>query len=188
MCRMHLRMPDLQMSCRLAFVSSRIVNPAMPEGDIIPSLQWRHSGIASQITRLAIVYSIFLFRRRSKKTPKLRVTGLCAGNSPGIGEFPAQMASNAENFSIRWRHHVYCYFYSPANFLITQHTVTNIKATGHWILFLASNQMCLSQIINMYVWGMIISLIRIRYFKPVLSNQCSNSHITVSHYISILLL
>ena len=45
------------------------------------------------------------FRRRSKKTSKLRVTGLCAGNSPGTGEFPAQMASNAENVSIRWRHH-----------------------------------------------------------------------------------
>ena len=41
-----------------------------------------------------------LFRRRSKKTSKLRVTGLCAGNSPGTGEFPAQMASNAENASI----------------------------------------------------------------------------------------
>ena len=38
-----------------------------------------------------------LFRRRLKKTSKLRVTGLCAGNSPGTGEFPAQMASNAEN-------------------------------------------------------------------------------------------
>ena len=37
-----------------------------------------------------------LFRRRSKKTSKLRVTGLCAGNSPVTGEFPAQMASNAE--------------------------------------------------------------------------------------------
>ena len=37
-----------------------------------------------------------LFRRRSKKTSKLRVTGLCAGNSPGTGEFPAQVASNAE--------------------------------------------------------------------------------------------
>ena len=36
-----------------------------------------------------------LFRRRSKKTSKLRV----------IGEFPAQMASNAENVSISWRHH-----------------------------------------------------------------------------------
>ena len=46
-----------------------------------------------------------LFRGRSKKTSKLRVTGLCAGNSPGTGEFPAQMASNAENVSIWWRHH-----------------------------------------------------------------------------------
>ena len=46
-----------------------------------------------------------LFGRRSKKTSKLRVAGLCAGNSPGIGEFPAQMASNAENVSIWWRHH-----------------------------------------------------------------------------------
>ena len=46
-----------------------------------------------------------LFRRRSKKTSKLRVTGPCVGNSPGTGEFPAQMASNTENFSIWWRHH-----------------------------------------------------------------------------------
>ena len=45
-----------------------------------------------------------LFRRRSKKTSKLRVTGLCVGNTPGTGEFPAQMASNAENVSIWWRH------------------------------------------------------------------------------------
>ena len=27
------------------------------------------------------------------------------GNSPGTGQFPAQMASNAENVSIWWRHH-----------------------------------------------------------------------------------
>ena len=46
-----------------------------------------------------------LFRRRSKKTSKLRVTGLCAGNSPGTDEFPAQMASNVENVSIWWGHH-----------------------------------------------------------------------------------
>ena len=45
------------------------------------------------------------FRRRSKKTPKLRVTGLCAGNSPVTGEFPAQMTSDAQNVSIWWRHH-----------------------------------------------------------------------------------
>ena len=29
---------------------------------------------------------------------------LCAGNSPETGEFPAQMASNAENVSNWWRH------------------------------------------------------------------------------------
>ena len=46
-----------------------------------------------------------LFRRRSKKTSKLRVTGLCAGNSPVSGEFLAQRASNAENVSIWWHHH-----------------------------------------------------------------------------------
>ena len=47
-----------------------------------------------------------LFRHRSKKTSKLRVTGLCEGNSPVTGEFPAQRASNAENVSIWWRHHI----------------------------------------------------------------------------------
>ena len=46
-----------------------------------------------------------LFRRRSQKTSELRVTGLCEGNSPGTGEFPAQMASNAENVIIWCRHH-----------------------------------------------------------------------------------
>ena len=46
-----------------------------------------------------------LYRRRSKKTSKLRVTGLCTGNSPVTGEFPTQMASNAENVSIWWRQH-----------------------------------------------------------------------------------
>ena len=42
----------------------------------------------------------------------LRVTGLCAGNSPVTGEFPAQMASNAENVSIWWRHHGLNYEYA----------------------------------------------------------------------------
>ena len=46
-----------------------------------------------------------LFRCRPKKTLTLRVTGLCAGNSPVPGEFHAQVASNAENDSIWWRHH-----------------------------------------------------------------------------------
>ena len=68
------------------------------------------SAMASQITSLTMVYSTYSTvypRRRSKKTAKLRVTGLCEGNSPVTGEFPAQRASKAENVSIWWRHHVY---------------------------------------------------------------------------------
>ena len=59
--------------------------------------------IVSQIT-LTIVYSTVYSSRRSKKTSKPRVTGLCEGNSPVTGEFPAQRASNTENVSIWWRH------------------------------------------------------------------------------------
>ena len=71
------------------------------------------SAMASQIITLTIVYSPVCSRRGSKKTSKLRVTGLGAGNSPVTGEFPAQRASNAENVSIWWRHHATNYVYLP---------------------------------------------------------------------------
>ena len=73
--------------------------------DLYP-LQWRHKGcdgISNHQPQDCLLNG--LFRRRSKKTSKLCVTGLCVGNSPGTGEFPAKMASYAENVSIWWRHH-----------------------------------------------------------------------------------
>ena len=52
-------------------------------------LQWRHNGRNSVSNHQPHdCLPNRLFRRRSKKTSKLRVTGLCAGNSPGTGEFP----------------------------------------------------------------------------------------------------
>ena len=63
--------------------------------------------MASQITSFTIVYSTVYLGVDKKTRPKLRVTGLCAGNSPVTGEFSAQMVSNAENVFIRWRHHGY---------------------------------------------------------------------------------
>ena len=71
------------------------------------SLHWRHNGhdsVSNHQPHDCLLNR--LFRRRSKKISKLRVTGLCAGNSPETGGFPAQMASKAENVSIWWRHHV----------------------------------------------------------------------------------
>ena len=67
------------------------------------SSQWRHNeqdGVSNHQPHDC------LLNRRSKKTSKTRVTGLCAGYSPVTGEFSAQRASNAENVSIWWRHHV----------------------------------------------------------------------------------
>ena len=70
------------------------------------ALHWRHNGhdsVSNHQPHECLLNR--LFRRRSNKISKLHVTGLCAGNSPETGEFPAQMASNAENVSIWWRHH-----------------------------------------------------------------------------------
>ena len=74
------------------------------------SLRWRHNehdSVSNHQHRDCFLHR--LFRHRSKNTSKLRVTGLCAGNSPEAGEFPAQMANNEENFSIWWRHHGWFY-------------------------------------------------------------------------------
>ena len=71
------------------------------------SSQWRHNGhdgVSNHQPHHCLLNR--LFRRRSKETSKLRVTGLCAGNSLVTCELPAQMARNAENVSIWWRHHV----------------------------------------------------------------------------------
>ena len=63
--------------------------------DWFRSLRWRNNG-RNSVSNHQPHHCLLnrLFRRRSKKTPKLRVTGLCVGDSPGTDEFPAQMASN----------------------------------------------------------------------------------------------
>ena len=60
------------------------------------ALQWRHNGRDGASNHQPHHYILNrLFRSRSKKTSKLRVTGLCAGVSPVTGEFPTQMTNNA---------------------------------------------------------------------------------------------
>ena len=70
------------------------------------SLRWRHNGhdgVSNHQPHHCLLNR--LFGCTSKKTSKLCVTGLCAGNSPGTGDFSAQMANNTENVSIWWRQH-----------------------------------------------------------------------------------
>ena len=61
--------------------------------------QWRPKSPASPLFTQPFI------EPQIKELPKHCVTGLCAGNSPLTGEFPAHMASNEENVSIWWRHH-----------------------------------------------------------------------------------
>ena len=60
-------------------------------------LQWRHNGrdcVSNRQPHDCLLSR--LLKCISKKTSKLRFTGLCAGNSSATGKFPAEMASNAE--------------------------------------------------------------------------------------------
>ena len=93
----------------LICIEISIIKVRWCHGGITP-LQWRHYGrdsVSNRQTHHCLLNG--LFRCRSKKTSKLRVNGLCEGNSPMTSEFPTHMASNAENVSIWWRHHVYFY-------------------------------------------------------------------------------
>ena len=72
-----------------------------------PVLQWRHTerdGVSNHQPDDCLLNG--LFRHRSNKASKLRVTGLCEGNSPVTGEFSTERASNAENVSISCRYHM----------------------------------------------------------------------------------
>ena len=82
---------------------------------IVAALQWRHNehdSVSNHQPHVCLLNR--LFGRRSKKTSKLCVTGLCVGNSPGTDEFPAQMASNAEMFpfdDVIMRFEWYCLYH-----------------------------------------------------------------------------
>ena len=73
---------------------------------------WKHyndvimGAIASQITSLTIVYSTVYSDADHRNHQSSRSLAFVRGSHRG-GEFPAQMASNAENDSIWWRHHAY---------------------------------------------------------------------------------
>ena len=133
------------------------------------TLRWRHNGPDGQQPHDCLINR--LFSRRSKETWRLRVTGLCEGNSPVTGEFPAQKASNAETFSIWWRHHARSEKYSNDVWpnlnsvffvigdLIFSHFVdcTHVNTQANWIemnAYLCSTVNCssinLRKILNKY--------------------------------------
>ena len=63
--------------------------------------------LSSQITSLTVVYSIVYSGVNQRKHQSSASLVFVWEIHRGTGEFPAQMASYAENVSIWWRHHVF---------------------------------------------------------------------------------
>ena len=83
----------------------RVLKPKWKQD--MSSLQWCHNERHSVSNHQRL--ECFLnssFRRRSTKTSKLRVPGLCQGNPPVTDGFPSQRPSSAGNVSSWWRNHV----------------------------------------------------------------------------------
>ena len=72
------------------------------------SLQWRHNELDG-VSASRLFTQSFIRAQIKENINALRHWPLC-GELTGTGEFPAQMASNAEKVSIWWRHHVVCHF------------------------------------------------------------------------------
>ena len=90
------------------------------------ALQWRHNerdGVSIHQPHDCLLNR--LFRRKSKKTSKLRVTGLCVGIHRSL---PTQRVSQAENISIWWGNHV-----SECRMMIISHKYRLLfSASVHW--------------------------------------------------------
>ena len=83
----------------------------IPMRQTLSAREWIHyndvimGAVASQITSLMIVYSTVDSDADQRKHQSSASLAFLRGIP---GEFPAKMASNAENVSIWWRHHVIC--------------------------------------------------------------------------------
>ena len=100
------------------------------------SLHWRHNdhnGVSNHQPYGCLLNR--LFRRRSKKTSKLCVTGLCVGNSPGPVNSPHKGPVTRKMFPfddvIMWHQQLWYWFGHPPKFLLQKGVLTHF-AIGLW--------------------------------------------------------
>ena len=126
------------------------------------TLRWRHNGhdgISNHQSHHCLL--IRLFRRRSKKTSKPRVTGLCAGKSSVTREFSAQKASSAKNVSIWLRHHKLAHLMSSLNDFPVSAQNWNYKTHSHtkiYISYFVRDKNMFKQLHSIVLWNAISHL------------------------------
>ena len=118
--------------------------------------------IASQINSLTIVYSTVYIQAQIKENIKApRHLALCGEFT---GEFPAQMASNAENVSIWWRHRVGVSNHRKLDCLLNSLfglAIKNIRAPHCWTFvsgWIPSTKSSEAKGVLGYVWQIVFSL------------------------------
>ena len=96
------------------------------------TLRWRRMNvIGSQITGHLVV-CLTAYADPHKKKWKSALLALCEGNSPVIGEFPTQRASNAEKASILWSHHVMLVTTTGATGIILADQMNPLQRIHHY--------------------------------------------------------
>ena len=99
------------------------------------ALQWRHNdgdGVSTHQPRDCLLNR--LFRCRSNQTPKLRVTGLCEGNSPLTGRFGYKKISSEAWFDLQpkfpYRNHN---FLNTFREILSHHVWYFPRSLSQWI-------------------------------------------------------
>ena len=108
--------------------------------------------MASQITSFTIVHStIYSGADQRKHQSSASVAGV--GNSPGTGWFTAQVASNAENVSIWWRHHDWRFYVMEwyTSLAVGTFCVVSTSARGD-VIFLGKYLQQTTLRTNRYIW------------------------------------
>ena len=91
-------------------------------------LEWRHNGLDSVSNPASRLFTQSFIQTQIKENIKVP-RHWPEGNSPGTGEFPAQMASKAENVSIWWRHHDFDFIW-----------LTRTKHLWLWLTFVVASR------------------------------------------------
>ena len=144
------------------------------------ALQWRHNGrdgVSNHQPHDCLLNR--LFRHGSKKTSKIRITGLCAGNSSVTGEFPTQSASKAEYVSIWW-----CHYVMRTNRMSDRQTIlslySNIQLEDYETVSLS---IFMSSCVGVFVSKLIPKLI-MKYYKMCTGTNFSEIKIKLSKFLS----
>ena len=161
------------------------------------ALQWCHNGcdgISNHQPHDCLLNR--LFRRRSKKTSKLHVTSLCGGNSPVTGEFPAQMASNAEKLSFHlmkssWAEQDPSYICNIFSHWLRSCSAidrkqAHIKSITFWYhLICSKNRRHMFSPSDHMMGGIFVTAHYYRFFLRTLTNHLKHEHLKCCHVFCV---